>query len=592
MTRFAPSRRHVLAMAAAGAALARVPAAFATGSAPRHGFSPLGPVKYGAADPFGYVNTEAPRGGALHLTRVGAFDTIDTLTYPGRPPADLRLIYDHLIVESEDEIASYYGLLAEDIEVAPDYSSVVFTLRPEARWHDGAPVRPQDVVFTFETLKAQGAPYYRQAFRPLTVVADGPRVVFTNERTGDRDVVRRISTIPIHPEHVWANGKPEMPVGSGPYRLESIEAPQRIVLSRVPDYWGADLAVNRGRWNFDRLAFTFFRDPTVALEAFKAGQSDVRSEDDPTRWALGYDGPALASESVVREETPTPGVGELAGLVMNLRRPLFADRRVRLALALAYDFQDVNRLLFHGANAPLDSVFAGTPLEAAGPAGDERDLIAGRIPEAALEDPDPFAGLPRPGTREALAEAARLLGEAGLDVTDGARVDPATGRPLRFSVLSMNPAFGKSIAWFGNALGRLGIALQEVRVDPATAAKMMLDKDFDLATLTWSPARLPGTAERLLWHSALAEAPHSYALSGLASPVLDDCIEALERASSPAELDRAGRAFDRVFRHILPMVPLWRSATIRTAWWDHFGRPEAERAGFPPSPIDRWWSLG
>ncbi|UOM33913.1 extracellular solute-binding protein [Acuticoccus sp. I52.16.1] len=594
MARLTPSRRHVLAMAAAGtlgAATARVSPVWATGAPQRHGFSPLGALKYAPGEAFAYVDTDAPRGGALHLTRVGAFDTIDTLTYPGRPPADLRLIYDHLIVESDDEVASYYGLLAEEIEVAPDYSAVIFTIRPEARWHDGEPVTAADVAFTFERLKSEGAPYYRQAFRPLSVTAEGDRAIFANARPGDRDVVRRISTIPIHPAHVWSAGRPEAPVGSGPYRLETFEAPQRLVLAREPDYWGRDLAVNRGRWNFDTLAFTFYRDPTVALEAFKAGEADVRSEDDPTRWARGYEGPALASASVVREETEVEGVGELAGLVANMRRPLLADRRVRLALALAYDFEAVNALLFHGSLQPLQSVFAGTPLAASGPAGAERDLVA-ELPEAALDDPDPLAGLPQPGTRAGLAEAARLLDEAGLTMQGGARVDPATGQPVRLRVLSMSPALTKPLPWLTNSLGNLGITLDEVRADPATAAQMTLDKDFDLATLTWSPARLPGTAERLLWHSALADAPHSYALSGVDSPILDACIEALERAASPAELERAGRAFDRVFRHIMPMVPLWRSATVRTAWWDRFGRPQAERTGFPPSPIDRWWAAG
>ncbi|ORE96346.1 putative oligopeptide transport protein [Stappia sp. 22II-S9-Z10] len=588
------SRRTILAMAGtvagAGAVRALLPApAHATASALRHGFSPIGTLKYGLHEPFDYVDPAAPRGGTLRLSRVGAFDTIDTLTYPGRPPADLRLIYDHLFIASDDEVASYYGVLADDIDVAADYSRVTVRINAAARWHDGRPVRAEDVVFTFARLKEAGAPFYRQAFRPLTVSAEGDRVIFATSRAGDRDVVRRISTIPIHPEHVWAGGTPAAPVGSGPYRLETFAAPERLTLVRAEDYWGADLAVNRGRWNFDRLAFSFYRDPTVALEAFKAGETDVRAEDDPARWAGGYDGPALRAGDIVREEAAVEGVGELAGLVFNMRRAPLADRRVRLALMLAYDFEAVNRLIFHGAYQPLDSVFAGTPLQADGEAGPERALLPG-LSDAALANPDPLAGLPRPGSREALGEAMRLLDEAGYVIDGGARIDPSTGAPLVLSVLSMGPAFGKALAWLTNGLRRIGVELAEVRADPATAATMMLDKDFDLATLTWSPARLPATAERLLWHSALADAPHSYALSGVADPVLDGAIEALERASDPDELALAGRAFDRAFRQIAPMIPLWREASVRTAWWDRFGRPGAEVAGFAPSPVDRWWS--
>ncbi|MBJ3774413.1 extracellular solute-binding protein [Acuticoccus mangrovi] len=591
---FGLTRRRVLALAGAAGALpfgGRLAAAVgAEWQVP--GFSPIGDVRYGPGFAhFDYVNPDAPKGGRLRLTRIGAFEDTETLTYPARAPSDLRLIYDHLIVASDDEVASYYGLLADGLEVSDDYGEIVFHLHGDARWHDGQAVSAADVVFTLETLKAKGAPFYRQAFRPLSVEAvDARTVVVRNARTGDRDVMRRLATIPIHAEHAYRDGSPAAPLGSGPYRMATVEAPRLLVLERAADYWAAEHPVNRGRWNFDRIEIDYYRDANVALEAFKADEADVREEDSPTRWSEAYPEAALSSGAMRRQASPTLSVGALNGLVANLRRPLTADRRVRLALALAYDFGEANRLLFHGAYKPLQSVFAGTPLAAEGVAGEgERALLGADVDAATLADPDPFAGLPAPGSREALAYASRLLDEAGYPVVDGVRRD-AAGAPMRLEVLLMTPNFEKPTAWLSRAARRLGVELVETRTDPATASRRMLGKDFDLAGLTWTPARLPGTAERLLWHSALADMPNSYALAGLHDPAVDRTIEALEQAADPDALAVAGRAFDRAFRHTLALIPLWRDDEVRTAWWDRFSRPAAEEDGFPPSPIDRWWA--
>ena len=589
------SRRQVLALGAGAAATFAWPVSTSAGvvATGAHGFSPLGTLRYGADfSHFDYVDPHAPKGGTLRLIRIGAFGTLDTLNYPGRPADDVRLIYDRLVVESEDEPASYYGLLAETIEVAPDYSEVVFTMREAARWHDGRPVTAEDVAFTFARLKEGGAPFYRQAFRPLEVSAENGRVVVRNARRGDRDIVRRLATIPIHPRHVWQDGKPEKPVGSGPLRVADFAAPHRLELERVADYWGNDLAVNRGRWNFERVVFQYLRDDGVALEAFKAGEADVRSESDPVRWRTGYEGPSLESGAIRRTESETLSVGTLHGLAINLRRAPLDDRRVRLALLLATDQGELDRLLYAGAYDPFDSVFAETPLAARGPATHgERTVLGDHLPDSALADPDPLADLPSPGSREALRAASALLDEAGFALVDGVRTGP-DGTPLAFATIAVNPAYERDLIFLERAWQRIGVALDIVRTDPASAARRMLDKDFDLATLSWAPARLPGTAERLLWHSALAGAAGSYALSGLDSEAVDAAIETMETAADLERLADAGRAFDRAFRHAIAMLPLYREHTIRTAWWDRFGRPAAEREGFPPSAIDRWWAIG
>lgn len=604
-------RRGVLRAASAGALMAACPvtAPRAAGppvagppvAGPAHGFSPLGRLKYPPGFPaFAYVEPGAPKGGTLRLARTGAFDTANTLTYPGRPPGDLRLIYDRLLARSADETASWYGVLAETIAVAEDVSVIDLRLHPAAHWHDGRPVRAEDVAFTFETLKADGAPFYRQAFRTLTVRVEPPdRVVFENARPGDRDVIRRLAAMPIHPAHAWRGGpgadRPGGPLGSGPYRLVAIEPPRRLVLERVPDYWAAELGVNRGRWNFDRLVFDYYRSPDIALEAFLKDEHDLRVEDSVARWQRGYAGSALESGAIRRTESPPEDRGTLHGIVFNLRRAPLNDLRARLALTLAYDFDAVNRTLFGGAHKPWGSVFGDSALAAAGTAREaEKAVLAGpetAIPARWLMDPDPLAGLPPAGTRAAVAVAARLLDAAGLPVEDGRRLDPTTGAPFTLALVSIGPLYDRVLTWVGQAWERLGIGLQRVQADPAAAARRLLDRDFDLATLSWSPDRLPGTAERLLWHGALADSPRSYALSGIESPALDRAIEALEAARTEPALEAAARAFDRVFRRSVVMLPLWRDDTVRLAWWDRLERPAAaEQAGVAASPLDRWWA--
>jgi len=425
------------------------------------------------------------------------------------------------------------------------------------------------------------------------VVSGGERhVAFRNERLGDRDLVRRLATIPIHPAHVWRDGAEAGLVGSGPYRLARASAPRRLVLERVPDYWARAHGVNRGRFNFDRIEIDFYRDDTVALEAFRADAFDVRFEDDPSRWRSAYAGPAFDSGAIRRVAQEGPHAGTLHGLVFNLRRAPLDDRRVRLALTLAYDFEAVNERLFAGGYQRFSSVFGETELAASGPAGAaERAILrgAGDLPEGALDGPDPLAGLAQPGSRDALRTASRLLDEAGLPLDGDVRVE-ASGEPVVLEIVSPAPNLDRPLAWLASAARRLGVELRVVQADPTTASRRMLDKTFDLAALSWSPAPLPGTAERLLWHSELAGMDGSYALSGIRSEALDAAIEALERARSPEALRAAARAFDRTFRHTLVMLPLLRSNTTRLAFWDRFGRPEGH--GLPPAPLDRWWANG
>ncbi|MEM7462351.1 MAG: extracellular solute-binding protein [Pseudomonadota bacterium] len=602
MTWRIPTRREFLAQSGAFALLSTGKANIALGSdrEPKHGFSPIGQLKYPEGfEAFDYVNSSARKGGTLRLARIGQFHTVDTLRYPARPPRDIRLIYDRLWVASDDEIASHYGLLAESIEVSDDLSEIIVTLDSRARWHDGNPVTPDDVVFTFSTLKSNGAPFYRQSFRNLKVESlSGDRIRILDSRGGDRDIFRKLAAIPIHPARLWKDDQtPDQAglIGSGPYRLANFNPPRNYVLERVDDYWADSLGVNKGRWNFNTLQFEYFLDQTAMFEAFKADLYDIHTETSASRWAGGYEGLSKPTANLKRLDENSPQDASLHGLVVNLRNPAFSDRRVRLALALAYDFDLANKILFNGTFQPFASVFADRPLEANGKTTKgEMDLLAAanlKLDPSAMQNPDPLADFPPAGSRQALAEAARLLDEAGFVFESGGRINPHTGEQWRIRVVATSPQYDRLLGFLQSEWDKLGLVLDRQSPDPASASRQLLDRDFDLATLSWSPARLPGNAERLLWHSELAEMEDSYALSGIADPALDHAIDVMARARSVDALTDAGKLFDRVFRFNMPMLPLYQNSRIRMAWWDRYGRPDASREDLTPSPVDRWWSL-
>lgn len=559
-----------------------------------HGFSPIGDLKYPPHfASFDYVNAEAPKGGVMRLARFGTFYDFDILGFPSQPAADIQLLYDRLLVASDDERASYYGLLAKSIEVSGDLEEFHFVLREGARWHDGRPVTSADIAFTLAAIKSRGSPFLRQAAQPLQVVVEDDRsFTIRNSRLDDREAISTIASIPIHPEHVWGGTGPvdaNEVIGSGPYRIGVFDPPRRFTLERVTDYWARDLPPNRGRWNFDRLQFDYYSDDNVSLEAFRADYYDVRFEDDPRRWATGYD--SVTPHQVLRSEIKTPG-GSLHGLVFNLRRANLSAHAMRLALSLTYDFHYVNSSFFHGAHERWESVFGNNELAAVGAAAaGERALLDGVsevVPTVVLANPDPFFGLPEPGSRQALRLASSLLEDAGFPVINGARIDATTGDPLRFRVLSPEPFYDPALAVLRNAAERIGVSLERISVDPSSGMRMLLDRDFDLATLSWEPAPLPGSVERMLWHSDLEDQVGSYALSGIRSEALDVSIEAMGRARDVSALKSAAHLFDRLFRHKLLMLPLWRANTIRVARWDRFGTTIG--TNLPLSPEETWWA--
>ena len=570
-------------------------------AAPAHGYSPIHDLKYPADfTHFDYVDPAAPKGGQIRIGRVGTFDSLNTLRYPGNTPADMRgYIYDTLVVTSADEPAGYYGLLAKTVDVAEDLSWARFRLHPHARWHDGRPVTADDVVFTFDTLAEQGAPYYRQVLRLFTVEKEtSDTVLFRSKKPGDREFVRIVGTLPIHPAHFWkdrdAEGKSlQLPLGSGPYRAASVVAGRSLVLERVTDYWAKSHPVNTGRYNFDLVRVEYYRDKTVAREAFTAGEFDVWRERDAAQWANSYKDIKRNGIGIVRRTFTLSTPGTMATLVFNLRRSPFDDRRVREAVTLAYNFEWTNRVLFAGRYKPVGSFFGNTSLAARGPiTRAEKALLDGAsdaLPAQAAARPGPDVRDGLSSDRAAFRRADALLNEAGFRVVDGKRIDPATGKQLIMSVTFNNPSLVRVFGPFARNLERLGIKLSYPMLEPTSAVRKLLDHDFDLADLTLTPKLVPGNAERLLWGSALADRPGSYALAGSKDPILDKAIAAMLEARDKESLQTAANLFDRTLRWQRYALPLWRSDEVWIAHWDKFAHPN-KVPGVYPSYADRWWS--
>ena len=393
------------------------------------GMSLFGDLKY-APDfkHFDYVNPDAPKGGTMRSSAIGTFDTLNPFVIKGVPAAGIGAIVDTLTVRSEDEPESSYGLVAETIDVAPDKRSVLYTIRKEARFHDGTPMTPEDVVWTFETLRAKGQPMYRSYYGDVTKVErEGERGVrFTFKSAENRELPQILGEMPVLSKAYWSGREFEKttldpPLGSGPYKIESVDPGRAVTYRRVADYWAADLPVNKGRYNVDVIHYDYYRDATIALEAFKAGQYDVRLENSSKDWATGYDSPALRAGLIKKEQIPNQLPSGMQGFGYNVRRPIFQDPRVREALAYGFDFEWSNKNLFYGAYQRTRSNFDNSELAATGvPQGEELEILEkfrGRIPDAVFTteyDPPKYDG--SGNIRDGLRGGAETVEGSRLDV--------------------------------------------------------------------------------------------------------------------------------------------------------------------------------
>jgi microcin C transport system substrate-binding protein len=566
---------------------------------PQHGIAMHGDLRYPADFPhFGYVNPAAPTGGRLRLhVAETTFDSFNPFIVKGNAAAGVGAVYDTLMVGSSDEPFSQYGLLAESVQTPADRSWVLFTLRPEARWHDGKPVTPEDVIWTFQTLLEKGQPFYRFYYGSVDQVEKrGERGVYFHFKPGtNRELPLILGQLPVLPKHWWASrefdaASLEAPLGSGPYRLARFEAGRFVEYERVPDYWGKDLAVSRGRDNFDVRRYEYFRDATVALEAFKSGQYDFRLENSAKEWATGYGVPAVRDGRIVKEEVPFGLPAGMQGFTMNLRRPAFQDARVREALAYAFDFEWSNQALFYGQYARTRSYFENSELAAHGlPGPDELALLEpfrGQVPEQVFtSEYQPPATDGSGNNRENLRRAAELLKEAGWTVSGGKLVKD--GRPLAFEILLPSAQYERIVLPYKSNLEKIGIAVGVRTVDTAQYRRRMDTFDYDMTISVFGQSESPGNEQREFWSSEAAKREGSRNVIGIQDPVVDALVEKVVAAPDRASLVTACRALDRVLQWGHYVVPNWHLAKQRIAYWNRFGMPEVvPRSGVQ---LDAWW---
>ena len=576
----------------------------------RHGVSLFGDLKYPAGfTRYDYVNPDAPKAGTVRQLEIGTFDNFNIVVsgLKGSIARGVGEVYESLMTECRDEVSSMYGLLAESVAHPDDHAFVIYRLRPEARWHDGKPVTADDVVFSFDTFK-QHSPMYRSYYGHVTKAEQiGERdIKFTFDGAGNRELPSIVGQLNLLPKHWWQGtdpqGRPrdvtattlEIPLGSGPYRIKEFSPGRSLVLERVPDYWGAKIPVNVGQNNFDQIRYEFFRDDTVALEAFKADQIDVIVERSAKVWATGYDFPALREKRVVKEVFPTRNVGRMQGFIFNLRRPLFSDVRLRRAFNYAYDFEEMNRQLSSGEYRRNVSYFDGTELASSGvPEGLELQIletVRDKVPPEVFTTPykNPVNGN-QENVRNNLREATRLLKEAGFEIRDR-KLTGKDGKPVSVEFLSQDQGDERIILFYKPNLERLGIDVAIRTVDSVQYQNRLRNFDFDIVTSLWVQSLSPGNEQREFFGSQAADRPGSRNTPGIKNPAVDALIERVVFARNRDELTAACKALDRVLLWNEYLVPQFIYDFQRYARWDRFSRPDPlPKFGISGFPALWWW---
>jgi microcin C transport system substrate-binding protein len=574
----------------------------------RHALSLFGDVKYPVDfKRFDYVNLDAPKGGVARQISIGTFDNFNLAVagIKGTLAPAAALIYETLMTRSLDEVTTEYGLLAESAQHPDDFAWVIYRLRQEAKWHDGKPVTPEDVIFSFDTLKQYSpmyASYYRHVVKGEKV---GDRdIKFTFDAPGNRELPTIVGELTVLPKHYWegtdSNGKKrdvssttlEPPLGSGPYRIKEFVAARSIKLERVKNYWGAASPTQIGQHNFDEMHFEFFRDNQVALEAFKADQADWISENSAKQWATAYDFPAIADKRVLKQEFPINDSGRMQGFVFNLRRDQYKDAKLRRAFNYAFDFEEMNKQLFYGQYKRINSYFDGTELASSGlPEGEELQIletVRDKVPPEVFTTPytNPVGGNPD-AVRTNLREAMKLLKEANYTIKDGKLVD-AAGKPVSAEILVADPSGERISLFYKPSLERIGVTTSIRVVDAAQYENRLRSFDFDIIIDTWGESLSPGNEQREFWGSQTADVPGSKNTIGIKNPAVDELIDKVIFAKDRAGLVAATHALDRVLLWNFYLVPQFTYGFSRYAIWDRFNHaelPKYARSGLP----SLWW---
>jgi microcin C transport system substrate-binding protein len=541
-----------------------------------YGIAMTGTPKYTAKDThFDYANLHAPKGGILKQAAIGSFDTVNPYNIKGKAAQGLDLVTDKLMARSWDEPFTMYPLIAERVSVPADRSYITFYLNPKAKFHDGSPITAEDVKFTFETLREKGRPNARRIYKLVSKVEtpDAHTIKFTLGDGHDRETVMILCLMPVLSKTYWSGKTFDETtltpfLSNGAYKIAAVDPGRRIVYERVKDYWGKDLLPNKGQYNFDKVIYDYYRDDSVAFEAFKTGDMNLRREWDAGLWQNGYDFPALAQGKVVKEPLKHGRPDRVRGFIFNTRREPFTDIRVRKALNLLFDFEWVNKNLYHGLYGRINSYFPNTEL-------------------AATNTPPPVSSATPEDKRKNMREAEKLLQEAGWVIKNGLRINAKTGKAMSFEIMLDDPGNEKIALSFVRSLKRMGIDARVRVLDTAAFTGRLTNYDFDMTLYYWMSTLSPGTEQYLYWSCEAASQPSRWNYAGICDKSIDLLSKSIATAKTREELVEKVRALDSALMAGQYMVPLYYNPKDYVAYWKPLAYPDT--MPLYGTVLETWW---
>ncbi len=551
---------------------------------------------------FEYANPDAPKGGSITRHTIGTYDSFHRYALRGDslegPPTDF---YDTLLIPSWDEIESYYPLIAEKIEYAEDFSFIIFHVNPNAKAQDGVPITSEDVVFSFNTFYEKGVPQFKRYYEGVTPTAlDRLRVRFDLPRPDDKELMMAICGINILPKHFWESrdfSEPlsTPPLGTGPYRVKDYKMGQYVTYERVPDYWASDIPSRKGTFNFDTIRYDFYRDSTVAMEAFKAGEYNIRFENSAMNWATQYNdaGSKNNQRKIITEEIPHQIPQVMQAFIFNTERPPFNNRLVRQALNYVFDFEWMNKYIFYSAYTRTRSYFQNTEYEARGlPSDRELEVLepirSGIAPEVFTREYNSPVTDGTGNIRPQMREAVKLFQEAGWELKNGDMINTATGEQMRFEMLIYSPADEKTTVPFQRNLARYGIEMNIRLVDPSQYINRIRIRDFDITPFAYLANPYPSSSLQIVWHSAFIDS--TWNLAGVRDSAVDYLVEEIVSSQDDEEkLLALGRAMDRVLTWNFYVIPHWYPNMTRVAYVDKFERPAVLPKYDTEAGLWTWW---
>ena len=547
---------------------------------------------------FDYVNPDAPKGGTLTYPAIGTYDNFHRYAQRGLAAAGSDTFYDTLMVYSYDEIDVSYCLIAEKVEYSADYTWMIFHLNPKARFQDDMPITSEDVVFSFYKFFNEGVPQFRQIYKDVTKVEalDKVRVRFTLKEGNKETLFSIAGGLTILPKHYWEDrdfAEPliEVPIGSSAYTVKDYKMGQYIVYERLNNYWAKDLPVNKGQNNFDFIRYDYYRDDNVSLEAFKAGEYDIREENVSKYWNTMYEGSNFDKEYIIKEEIDHEIPQGMQAFVFNTQRPIFSDPRVREALNYAMDFEWMNKNLFYDQYTRNRSYFQNTEYEAKGiPSKGELEILEplrGQIPDRVFtEEYNPPVTDGSGNIRTQIRKALNLLKEAGWEVKDMVLTNTKTGQPFEFELLLYSPTMERIAIPLQNNLKRMGIEMNIRQVDTTQFTNRLRERDFDMISGGYSANLYPSKNLMIIWHSDYMD--YTYNTAGVQDPAIDSLTEGIADAQEDEDaLLNYGRALDRVLQWNFFVIPQWHLSRFRVAYWNKFSRPNT-RPKYALG-LNTWW---